>query len=240
MAVAYTASANAAFVVTAGTYPQSKSVPITASGLNTCILIGITIWDGVGNTLSDDASLVESVTYDGNACTFLGTIGNNPSMQVWYYVGAVNSSKNVVVTYNDSDGLFMTLTSAVTVVAFSGVDQSSPIAEHSGATGTGTTASKAMTIDSVNNGLVDFTIVQVGSISVTITENGAGTQRATITAGTQSARGVCRSSTLQGASGSQTMSYSISSSRSWRMYVAELKEAVASASRLRTLMGAGV
>jgi hypothetical protein len=208
--------------------PITGTVTITETGSNPCVVVGISLTSAYGNGVSDDTTFVSGVTLDGNAMTYLGMVMlGGIEMDVYYKAGAVGTNKNVVVTYEDGDNLALMYTSCVNVITYTGVDQSSPMAESATATGLSRDPSGTLSVDSTDNLIGDHTVIDRGSTSYTLTEDGAGTNRYMNLVGTLLARHYGCISDVGGVSGNQTMSYNISGStnKNWAMYVYELKAA---------------
>jgi len=130
-----------------GAGPEEISVEHTASGSDRMAVILVT---GVDN--DETAFTFDSVTYDGNACTFLAGVGGVPSSgrymrsEIWYYANPPTGTKTVYASAAESSLLSI----SIAVITFAGVDG---IGNFNATQGVSTTPSVSVTTG-VNNALL--------------------------------------------------------------------------------------
>ena len=224
MAVAHSTITASNHIVSNVDGPSTKTIAITETGTNTLVLVQVTVTPMVGNNVSNDGyEAVTGITCDGNALTWLMQTSVGGLTCDWYYrAGAIGTSKNVVITYDNSVSAGLYITSSILIETVTGALQSSSILQSSSGSGSATPISIAMTPASADNLLADGAVVFNGSTSITMTENGDGTQRAKQSIGSLGARHNHGLSTYTGGTGSKTMSFSISTSKPWHTGVVEI------------------
>ncbi len=160
---------------------------------------------------------VNSITYAGQALTFLGRItdaNTTATLDVWGRTAPVTGTNQVVVTLSGGAAV------VVGAISFGGVDQTSPIAASQFASGTsGLTASAS--VASATNQLILAVIAANDSVSA-VTAGAEQTSRWNIL---NAADVIGAGSTRTGASTSTTMSYTFNAQGGWGMGLIALRPA---------------
>jgi len=166
-----------------------------------------------------DPSIVSGVTYNGDALTKV--IDRNDAdyanCSIWRIVAPDTGTHDIVVSHSNSS------TVKVYGVAFTGVDQSSPTGATTGDTGTGTTASKAIT--TTKNGSVIISTLSRAGASDGSNGPTAGTGQTNIAdnlfGNSHWGAGTYESKTTVGA---DTQSWTWTGSQIWSMVSIEIKK----------------
>jgi archaellum component FlaF (FlaF/FlaG flagellin family) len=159
----------------------SFSHTVTTSGSDRILIVGV-------NTAS---AALTSVSYGGQAMTNIRSDNNGASAHtsLWYLKNPPTGTNTVTMLVSIVSNV------AAGAISFTGVDQTTPIATHNGATGTSTTPSVSVTTSTDESWLVDVVgtvtgpmTTDVGQVerwdTVQTTTRGAGSTEATSTTGT--------------------------------------------------------
>jgi len=155
---------------------------------------------------------VTGVTYATVAMTQVGSAqvsGDGLTTNTaWRLAGPATGANNVVVTITGTNHV------ASTALSYTGVDQTTPVANSAAATGSSTTPSVNVTATSTDQMVVDGAGTRMNATDTT-TAGANQTERADVTATGGDPNQQCFSSDEQGANGTITMSWTLGNSRSW-------------------------
>ena len=196
---------------------SSVTVSHTVSGSNRLLLVGVSLGCWTGYT----TRTVTSATWNGTALSLVGAVNHVTSpvrsrTEIWKLVAPATGTYDVVV--NLSGSLDSTYYQAVvSVMSFTGVDQTTPLGTY--ASTSGTAASQSLTISSATNELA-YTVCSSQSYGLTNSGNTEYWNDSSMLY-TKAAGG-----TKAGAS-SVTMTWTKSSTSSWTMSGVSIKPAAA-------------
>lgn len=248
MAVAYDSAATGTRVEPSQVSNPSFTLSVTPTSTTNGILVGLVAWiPAKGNSIEIDNIAVTGMTYNGSAMTAVSGTPFSPQTGVgkidaYYYIGTISGAHNMVVSWDDLDspGTAINMTSCTAGVCFTGVHQTTPIAQVAHSSGILSPITTTITTASANNMVVDCAGMFPAVSGITIAVSGSNTQRVNQGAGSLAATTRQGVSTLQATGGSDTMSWTESVSKDWGQCVIELAAAAASAASVSTLMMMGI
>ena len=190
----------------------------TCTGSNRLLVVGVAV-----GTVTSDASLVTTVTYNGVSMTSASKVHSNGSsngyIQMFYLIAPATGANTVAVTNNSSADL------AGGSVSFAGVNQSTPTSGLATNVGNGTSGSVSVSTN-VGDMVIDALCNGSGFASGTSLQ----TTRWLINANSNSAAGNGASSTAAGAAGSVTMGYTNFNLDWWGLIGINIKQVTAPSS----------
>jgi len=179
------------------------------SGSNRIMIVGVSI--------KSSSVSVSNITYGSQSLTFIRRDNNSNgiSSELWYLI--TPNSGTATVTVNLSNNAIVTGGSCT----YTGVSQTSPIDAHNGGSGTSSSPSQNVTVNTANSFLISNTAIN-GTTAVS-SEGSGQTQRwdqyySNLIRGHGSEEG-------PDGTGNQTMSWTLSGSADWAVSVAALKPA---------------
>ena len=185
---------------------SSLSWSHTCSGSERLLVVGTNSGD-----LSPGDRPVSSITYNSvNLTKVRSDDSGNGRSEIWYLVNPASGVNTIQVNYAGTN-----VNVQAGAVSLNGVDQSSPLDAHNGATGSSSSPSVSVTTIADNAWVLDALLVDN---SPTITVGSGQTQR--WSQNNTNSRGRGSTEGPKTPAGSVTMSWSLSSSRSWRISAA--------------------
>lgn len=216
-AIAFDAASNSGSQSNVSSFSWSHSV--TASGENTILVVGISLWDPTGANRG-----VTTVTYNSVTMTQLRSDdnGSNIESSIWYLVNPSTGSNTVAVTL---DGTNNRAVGGAT--SYTGVDQGSSVDAQAGGTVSANPSTNLLVTTVADNAwVVDVVTSSLGTNNV-ITVGAGQTQRWNVTVGTTRASGGSTEGPKTPA-GNVTMSWSGTGTPNWAHSAISLKPFVES------------
>lgn len=182
---------------------------IVGSGSNRLLMVSVAI--------EREIERVTSITYAGQALTFVGTSVDpttSARIEVWRLIAPPSGANTVSVTFNGSASVVVAATS------FANVDQTAPIAASQFANGTGTLTASA-SVASTTDQLVLAAIATDDAVN-TVTPGSGQTSRWNVV---NAADVIGAGSTKSGSASSTTMSYALGGNNGWAMGLVAIQPA---------------
>jgi len=183
--------------------PLSWKVNVGAAGQNRFLLVGVSIDNSSGHTVS-------GVTYNGIPLTFIGAQNNgtNVRVELWYLVAPATGNNDVIVTFLPASNLNVVAGG----LSLTGVDQTSPL-ELPATFNTGNGATASLNLTTTSDNAMVFDTLAIGS-NLSPAEGAGQTSRWNTSVGGQPLTGA-GSTKLQASPGAVAMSWSIGSPQNW-------------------------
>jgi len=197
---------------------------------NKYLLISITYVPTETNTASTEPVYVDSLTYNGNACTFLDSaIASGYTTEWWEYTGTLyTTAKALVIRWGSpTPGSTVIFTASASSISSIGTNQTTPLVGITKATGTSTTISATRTGASANNLFIDGCVVHNSTTALTMTKVANSTQRYNASIGKGGSVAKVGRSSVAATGASQTVSWSLTASKPWATMIAEVAAAAA-------------